>query len=96
MFRIGTKKIDKELNVIKIVHNLNFIKTFMKNSFLVNEVRHMVAHSRNNTIDLDNSSSASQNSSDSTGDENCTAMLSKETEMTNLDKVKYTLKKKVR
>lgn len=57
LYRKGKKKIDKELNVVRLVNNLNIIKTFMKNSILTEKMQWLVAHSANNVIDLDCSSS---------------------------------------
>ena len=60
---MGKKKIDTNLNVIRLVQNLNFIKIFTRKTLLTEKVRWQVAHCEKNRINLD-SESLSEDSQD--------------------------------
>jgi len=53
LYKIGKRKIDNELNVKKLIKNLNIMKIFMKNNILTENVRWKVAHCEKNVIDLE-------------------------------------------
>jgi len=38
LYKKGKKKIEQELNVIRLIRNMNFIKIFMKNSVLTEKI----------------------------------------------------------
>ena len=42
-----------ELDVIKLVKNLMYLKIFVKNSFINNKIKFMIMNSEKNLIDID-------------------------------------------
>lgn len=49
----GKKRIEKELNIVKIMKSLRDIKILMKNSMMSPDIRFQVAHSEKNFIDIE-------------------------------------------
>jgi hypothetical protein len=62
----GRKRIEKELDIVKIMKSLRDIKLLMKNSLMTQEIKYQVAHSEKNFIDieLDNDDSSLSDSND--------------------------------
>ena len=50
------KKINKEMNMVKLIKGLRNIKILMKNSMMSKEVRKQLMHVDKNVINLDTSS----------------------------------------
>ena len=71
LYNEGKKKIDRDLNLIRLVKNLNFLKIFMNNHLLNEKVKWQVAHCNKNTIriDTDSPSNGSDKESGDGGDE---------------------------
>ena len=59
LYNEGKQKIDRDLNVIRLVKNLNFLKIFMNNNLMSEKVRWQVAHCEKNTIRIDTDSPTS-------------------------------------
>lgn len=55
----GSQKINKELNVLKIIKSLRDMKILMKSKMLDKETKFEIAHSRKNIIDIDEPTSSS-------------------------------------
>ena len=70
-------RLEKELNIIKIIHSLRNMKVLMKNSLMSEKVKFELAHSNKNFIDLDASSSS--DSSDDTERDNSRSKADYET-----------------
>jgi len=58
LFKKGKKKVDVELNVVRLVRNSNHISSYLKNTVITNKVEWHLAHSERNTINIDRSSSS--------------------------------------
>ena len=58
----GSKRIEGELNIVKILNDLRNLKILLKNSILTKEIKEKIAHTGKNIIDLDSESSESSNS----------------------------------
>jgi len=69
MFAKGRKKIDKELNVVRLIKNFNAIQTFMKNCIHNDHLKWMIAHHHNNIIQLPEKSSDSSANEESSSDD---------------------------
>ena len=59
LYEKGEERIEKQLDVIKLIHNLQKIKILMKNSLMSPEIEHQMLHSEKFLIDLDNTDSES-------------------------------------
>ena len=57
LYSEGKKKIDRDLNVIHVIRNLNFLKIFMRNNLMNEKIKWQVAHCEKNTINLDSGES---------------------------------------
>ena len=69
LFAKGKKKIDKELNVVRLIKNVNAIQTFTKNCIMNDNMKWMISHYHNNIIHLTDSSDSSANEESSDGDD---------------------------
>ena len=52
-YKLGKERVEKELNISKLVKNLRNLKILIKNSFLNDKIGFMIYHSRKNTLDID-------------------------------------------
>lgn len=52
-YKLGKERVEKELNISKLVKNLRNLKILIKNSFLNDNIGFMIYHSRKNTLDID-------------------------------------------
>jgi hypothetical protein len=52
-YKLGKERMEKELNISKLVKNLRNLKILTKNSFLNDKISFMIYHSRKNTLDID-------------------------------------------
>ena len=50
MFSAGSEKIDTHLDVIKIVKSLKKLKILMENSFMTDDIKKEIKHSKKNII----------------------------------------------
>ena len=50
------KKVDKELELVKVLSTLRNIKILMKNSLMTKDVLDQIKHNKKNIIDIDQSS----------------------------------------
>jgi len=62
LLREGRKRIEKELDIVKIMKSLRDIKLLMKNSLMTPEIKYQVAHSEKNFIDIELDGENSSNS----------------------------------
>ena len=53
LFKEGKLRIEKDLNIIKLVRNLKRLKILMKSSLMTKQVKFQIAHNIKNCIDLD-------------------------------------------
>ena len=53
LFNEGKLRIEKDLNIIKLVRNIKRLKILMKSSLLTQDVKFQIAHSVKNCIDID-------------------------------------------
>ena len=53
LYKLGKKRIQKELDISKLVKNLRNLKILVKNSFLNEKIGFMIYHSRKNILDID-------------------------------------------
>lgn len=53
MYETGQERLEKELNIVKILRSLRFIKILMKNSLMSPQVKFEIKHSGKNLIVLD-------------------------------------------
>jgi len=53
LYKLGKERIQKELDVSKLVKNLRNLKILVKNSFLNEKIGFMIYHSRKNILDID-------------------------------------------
>lgn len=53
LYNQGKLRIEKDLNIIKLVRNIKRLKILMKCSLLTKDVKFQIAHSVKNCIDLD-------------------------------------------
>ena len=56
LFDKASEKIDKELNVVKVIRNLRNLKILIKNTFMNDEMKEEIKYSNKNIIDLEESS----------------------------------------
>ena len=54
LYNQGLKKMNKELDIIKLVKNLRYLKILVKNSFINEKIKYMIINSEKNAIDIDN------------------------------------------
>lgn len=59
------QKIDKQADIVRIMHNLLKLKILLKNSIMSQEIEHKMHHSEKFLIDLDDEYSESEESSES-------------------------------
>ena len=52
---------NKELDIIKLVKNLRYLKILVKNSFINEKIKFMIINSEKNAIDIDNQDSLNEN-----------------------------------
>ena len=52
-YKLGKERVEKELNISKLVKDLRNLKILIKNSFLNDKIGFMIYHSRKNTLDID-------------------------------------------
>ena len=57
LFQEGRLRIEKDLNVIKLIKSIKEMRILMKNSMMTPEIRFKVAHSTKNCINLDSEGS---------------------------------------
>ena len=60
----GKKRIEKELDIVKIMKSLRDIKLLMKNSLMTPDIKYQVAHSEKNFIDIEMDPNEESSSSD--------------------------------
>lgn len=60
----GAEKINKELNILKIIKSLRDMKILMKSKMLDKETKFEIAHSRKNIIDIDEPTSSDDGDQD--------------------------------
>jgi hypothetical protein len=53
LYKLGKERIQKELDISKLVKNLRNLKILVKNSFLNEKIGYMIYHSRKNILDID-------------------------------------------
>jgi len=53
LYKLGKERIQKELDISKLVKNLRNLKILVKNSFLNEKIGFMIYHSRKNILDID-------------------------------------------
>ena len=53
LLREGRKRIEKELDIVKIMKSLRDIKLLMKNSLMTPDIKYQVVHSEKNFIDIE-------------------------------------------
>ena len=56
LYNEGKRRIDRDLNVIRLVKNLNILKIFITNNLMNDKVRWQVAHCDKNIINIDTES----------------------------------------
>lgn len=56
LFDKATEKVDKELNVVKVIRNLRNLKILVKHTFMNDEMKEEIKYSNKNIIDLEESS----------------------------------------
>jgi len=71
LYKKGKKKIDNELNIIRLIQSHNIIQLFMKNNILNDKIRWMVAHCDKNIIDLECSHDQSSSDISETSKKEC-------------------------
>jgi hypothetical protein len=64
LLREGRKRIEKELDIVKIMKSLRDIKLLMKNSLMTPDIKFQVAHCEKNFIDIELDGEDSSNSDD--------------------------------
>ena len=52
---------NKELDIIKLVKNLRYLKILVKNSFINEKIKFMIINSEKNAIDIDNQDGLNEN-----------------------------------
>ena len=62
MIHDGKKRIEKELDILKIMKSIRNVKILMKNSLLSPDVKFQIAHADKNLIDLEASEESSSES----------------------------------
>ena len=60
----GRKRIEKELDIVKILKSLRDIKILMKNSLMTPEIKYQIAHCEKNFIDIEIDKDESSESED--------------------------------
>ena len=73
LYRIGERKIEKELNIVHIIKSIRDLNFFMKKTLKSKKTMFEIKHTANNLVDLDNNiqySSSSSSSSSSSDDGN--------------------------
>jgi hypothetical protein len=53
LYKLGKERIQKELDISKLVKNLRNLKILVKNSFLNEKIGFMIYHSRKNILEID-------------------------------------------
>ena len=61
MYMLTKKKLNKELNIIKLIKNLRNQKILAKNSLLTNEVKAQINHQEKNLLNLEDTSDFDSN-----------------------------------
>ena len=59
LFDMAEERLEKEMNMVKMIKGLRTIKILMKNSLLSKEIQDQISHTDKNIINLDTSSSES-------------------------------------
>lgn len=62
MLHDGKRRIEKELDILKIMKSIRNVKILMKNSLLSPDVKFQIAHADKNVIDLELSEESSSES----------------------------------
>ena len=62
MIHDGKRRIERELDILKIMKSIRNVKILMKNSSLSPEVKFQIAHAEKNLIDLEASEESSSES----------------------------------
>lgn len=62
LIELGSKRIDGELNVVKIMNDLRNLKILLKSVVMTKEIKDKISHTGKNIIDIDSESSDSSNS----------------------------------
>lgn len=62
MLHEGKRRIEKELDIVKIMKSIRNVKILMKNSLLSPDVKFQIAHAEKNLIDLETSEESSSSS----------------------------------
>lgn len=60
MFERSEHRINKELDLIKVVRNMKSFKILLKNFLMTDKVKFEIAHSAKNCLDIDTSSDDSE------------------------------------
>ena len=57
LMELGHKKMEGELNVVKILNDLRNLKILLKNVLMTKEIKDKISHTGKNLIDIDSESS---------------------------------------
>jgi len=59
LYRIGENRIEKELNIVKIMKNIKDIKICLRNSIMDDRVKFEIGHTNKKVIDVDDTHNSS-------------------------------------
>lgn len=67
MYERGQGRIESELNIVKIMKSVRNMKILMRHSFMDDEIKYQISHSKKNLINIDTTSSESGGDIDNDG-----------------------------